>query len=729
MNKPVFTLLLFSAATVALTAQTKKLTLEDIWSKPVFKMETVPGMQSMKNGVEYCAMSDDGRLMRYDYATGNDLGEIFNNADIKNTDGTTLKYDNFKFSPDESKVLLATATEFIYRHSTIEENFVYDIATKTTKRLSVNGKQRLATFSPDGKHIAFVRDNNIFITHLENGQEEQVTRDGEKNKIINGGTDWVYEEEFALPNGLYWSPDSKKLAFYKFDESAVKEFSMAMYGTLYPGEYTYKYPKAGETNSTVSIHIYDLEKKNTLPVDVGPEKDQYIARIKWTNDPNQLTLYRLNRLQNKGELLLANASTGMHQVLLTETSDKYIEVGNELTFLADGKNFIWSSERSGRKHLYLCSLDGKTMKQLTSGDFNVITFYGVNEKTKTFYYQSNEEGAVTRTVYSQQLNGSDSNRNKKTRLSERRGSNSAQFSRGMNFYIHTYSSANIPNYITLHNAAGKRIKVLKSNADLQKKTKEYGFVNKTFFTFKNSTGTELNGWMMKPADFDSTKKYPVYMFVYGGPGRTTVNDAWEGADFYWHQFLSQNGYIVVSVDNRGTEYRGTAFKQATYMQMGRADVDDQIDAAKYLGTLGYVDKTRIGIQGWSYGGYMSAMCLMRGGEYFKAGIAVAPVTNWRYYDSIYTERYMGLPKDNAKGYDDNAPTGNAKNLNDPFLLIHGTADDNVHFQHSVELVNALINANKQFEFYMYPDKNHGIRGGNARLHLYTKVFAFIQENL
>ncbi len=724
MNKPVIALLLFSAAFTATSAQYKKITLDDIWGKSVFKTETVSMMQSMKNGVEYCAMSDDGRLLRYDYATGNELGVIFSNADIINTDGTTLKYDNFTFSPDENKVLLATATEYIYRRSTIEENFIFDIATKTTKRLSVNGKQRLATFSPDGKHIAFVRNNNIFITHLENGQEEQVTRDGEKNKIINGGTDWVYEEEFALTKGLEWSPDSKKLAFYKFDESAVKEFSMTMYGTLYPGDYTYKYPKAGETNSTVSIHIYDTDKKQIQPVDVGPEKDQYIARIKWTNNPNQLTLFRLNRLQNKGELLLVNAATGTNEVILTETSDKYIEVGNELTFLADGKTFIWSSERSGRKHLYRCSLDGKTMTQLTSGDFNVITFYGVNEKTKTFYYQSNEEGTVTRTVYSQQLNSS-----KKTRLSERRGTNSAQFSRGLNFYINTYSSANVPNYITLHNASGKRIKMLKSNADLQKKTQEYGFVNKTFFTFKNSTGTELNGWMMKPADFDSTKKYPVYMFVYGGPGRTTVNDAWEGADFYWHQFLTQNGYIVVSVDNRGTEYRGTAFKQATYMQMGRADVDDQIDAAKYLGTLRYVDKTRIGIQGWSYGGYMSAMCLMRGGEYFKAGIAVAPVTNWRYYDSIYTERYMGLPKDNAKGYDENAPTGNAKNLNDPFLLIHGTADDNVHFQNSVELVNALVNANKQFDFYMYPDKNHGIRGGNARLHLYTKVFAFIQQNL
>lgn len=724
MNKHVIALLLFSAACTATSAQYKKITLDEVWGKPVFKSESVAMMQSLKNGVEYCAMSDDGRLLRYDYATGKELGVIFNNADIKNTDGTPLKYDNFTFSPDEKKVLLATATEYIYRRSTIEENFIFDIATKTTKRLSLTGKQRLATFSPDGKQIAFVRDNNIFITNLENGEEEQVTRDGVKNKIINGGTDWVYEEEFALTKGLEWSPDSKKIAFYKFDESAVKEFSMTMYGTLYPGEYTYKYPKAGETNSTVSIHVYDLEKKNTLPVDVGPEKDQYIARMKWTNNPGQLTLYRLNRLQNKGELLLVNAGSGMHQVILTESSDKYIEVGNELTFLADGKSFIWSSERSGRKHLYRCTLDGKTMTQLTSGDFNVITFYGVNEKSKTFYYQSNEEGAVTRTVYSQQLGSG-----KKTKLSQRKGTNNAQFSRGMNFYINTYSNANRPPLITLHNATGNEVMALKTNAALQKQAVEYSFVQKTFFTFKNSTGTELNGWMMKPADFDSTKKYPVYMFVYGGPGRTTVNDAWEGADFYWHQFLTQNGYIVVSVDNRGTEYRGTAFKQATYMQMGRADVDDQIDAAKYLGTLRFVDKTRIGIQGWSYGGYMSAMCLMRGGEYFKAGIAVAPVTNWRYYDSIYTERYMGLPKDNAKGYDENAPTGNAKNLNDPFLLIHGTADDNVHYQNSVELVNALINANKQFDYYMYPDKNHGIRGGNARLHLYTKVFSFIKENL
>lgn len=724
MNNRLFSVLLLSAACTVVNAQQKKLTLEDVWLKPIFKTELVSNMQSLKNGVQYCAMNDEGLLMRYDYATGAEAGVIFANADIKNGDGARLAYDNFVFSPDENLLLLATATEHIYRHSTIEENYIFDIAAKTTKRLSLNGKQRLASFSPDGKHIAFVRGNNLFVTHLDNGTEEQITRDGEMNKIINGGTDWVYEEEFALTKGYEWSPDSRKIAFYKFDESQVKEFSMPMYGTLYPGEYTYKYPKAGETNSVVSIHIYDLDKKQIQPVETGPEKDQYIAYIRWNKTSDQLAMYRLNRLQNKGELLMGNAANGKSKVILTENSKKYLEVGIGPRFLEDGKTFIWSSERSGRQHLYLYSTSGSSLRQLTQGDYDVIAFYGVDEKTKTFFYQSNEGAAETRTVYSAGLGGG-----VKKKLSEKRGTNNAQFSTGMKFYINTWTDANTPAYITLHQADGKLVKLLKDNAALKTLTEEYGFVKKEFFTFKNSTGTMLQGWMMKPADFDKTKKYPVYMFVYGGPGRTTVNDEWDIANLYWHQFLTQNGYIVVSVDNRGTQYRGTAFKQATYMQMGKADVDDQVDAAKYLGALPYVDKTRIGIQGWSYGGYMSAMCLMRAGEYFKAGIAVAPVTNWRYYDSIYTERYMGLPKDNAKGYDENSPTGNAAKLNDPFLLIHGTADDNVHYQNSVELVNALINANKQFDFYMYPDKNHNIRGGNARFHLYTKVFDFIQKNL
>lgn len=724
MNNRLFSLLLLSAACTAATAQSKKLTIEDVWLKPIFKTELVSNMQSLKNGVQYCAMNDEGLLMRYDYATGAEAGVIFNNADIKNTAGEKLNYADFVFSPDESQLLLATAVEHIYRRSTIEENYIFDIATKTTKRLSVNGKQRLASFSPDGKHIAFVRGNNLFVTHLENGTEEQITRDGEMNKIINGGTDWVYEEEFALTKGYEWSPDSRKIAFYKFDESQVKEFSMPMYGTLYPGEYTYKYPKAGEANSIVSIHIYDLEKKQIQPVDIGPEKDQYIAYIRWNKTSDQLAMYRLNRLQNKGELLMGNAANGKSKVILTENSKKYLEVGIGPQFLEDGKTFIWLSERSGHKHLYLYSVSGSSLRQLTQGDYDVITFYGVDEKAKTFFYQSNEGAAETRTVYSAGLGGG-----VKKKLSEKRGTNNAQFSTGMKFYINTWTNANTPAYITLHQADGKLVKLLKDNAALKTLTEEYGFTKKEFFTFKNSTGTMLQGWMMKPADFDAAKKYPVYMFVYGGPGRTTVNDEWDIANLYWHQFLTQNGYIVVSVDNRGTEYRGTAFKQATYMQMGKADVDDQIDAAKYLGTLPYVDKNRIGIQGWSYGGYMSAMCLMRGSAYFKAGIAVAPVTNWRYYDSIYTERYMGLPKDNAKGYDENAPTGNAAKLEDPFLLIHGTADDNVHYQNSVELVNALVAANKQFDFFIYPDKNHSMRGGNAKYHLYTKVFDFIQKNL
>jgi len=718
----IFLFLLLSAFTV--NAQRKSLNLQEIWGKPVFRTEAVWGMNSMKDGLHYTALSAEGDLEKFDYKSGKKISTIFKGGDLKAQDGSALDYEEFVLSPDETKLIFSTSVEHIYRHSSIEENYVYDLKTKGMRRLSTGGKQRLATFSPDGKKIAFVRGNNLFVTDLESWKEEQITSDGATNKIINGGTDWVYEEEFALEKGLAWSPDSKKISFYKFDESRVKEFMMPTYGTLYPGEYRYKYPKAGEENAIVSIHVYDLATKKTQPVDVGQETDQYIARMKWTRDPNKFVLYRLNRLQNKGELLMADAGTGRTSVILTETSDTYIEVYDHLTFLPDGKTFLWSSERDGRLQLYHYALDGKLIRQLTSGNFDVIAFYGIDEKTKTIFYQSNEESPVTRTVYSIKLDGSG-----KKKLSARKGTNSAQFSSGMQYYINTWSDANTPYYITLNSADGREIKMLKDNSALKQKIQEYGFAKKEFFTFKNSSSTELHGWMIKPTPFDPTRNYPVYMFVYGGPGHNTVNDQWETGDFYWHQFLAQQGYIVVSVDNRGTEYRGAEFKKCTYGQMGKLETQDQIDAAKYVGGLPNVDKSRIGIQGWSYGGYMSSMCLMQGAEYFKMAIAVAPVTNWRYYDSIYTERYMGLPKDNARGYDDNAPTGNVSKMRGKFLLVHGTADDNVHFQNSVELVSALVEANKQFEFYIYPDKNHSIRGGNARLHLYTKIWDFVKANL
>lgn len=724
-------LVAFAAPAVgfAQTTATKSITLEDIWTKGTFRSEGVFGIRSMNSGTQYTAfdVTNTGTaLKKYDYATGKETGTVFKSADLKPTGSDkAIEVEDYTFSPDETKILISTETEHIYRYSTREENYVLDLKTNKLSRLSTGGKQRLATFSPDGKKVAFVRDNNLFLVDLSSNTESQITTDGLWNHIINGGTDWVYEEEFTLPNGIFWSPDSKHLAFYRFDESAVKEFSMTMYeNNLYPSQYSYKYPKAGETNSIVSIYVYDLASKTSKHVDVGDEKDQYIPRIQWTQDANKLCVTRMNRLQNKLELLMADATTGSTSVFFTETSDTYIEIYDHLTFMPDKKSFLWSSDMDGHQHFYLYDMNGQKIRQITSGDWDIIDFKGMDAKTQTLYYISNEESAIKRALYSIKIDGTG-----KKKLSQRSGSNAADFSTGMKYYINTFSDANTPNLITLHDASGKQIKVLKDNAKLNATIKEYGFTKKEFFTFTNSSGTSLNGWMMKPANFDATKKYPVYMYVYGGPGHNTVVDSWGSSDYCWHQFLTQHGYIVVSVDNRGTEYRGKAFKKCTYGQMGKLETEDQIDAANYLKSQSYVDGSRIGMQGWSYGGYMSALCITKGASVFKTGISVAPVSNWRYYDSIYTERYMGLPQKNASGYDDNSPINHMSKLTGKFLLIHGTADDNVHFQNSVELIDALQKANKQFDLMVYPDKNHSIFGGTSRLNLYTKVWNFTQANL
>jgi dipeptidyl-peptidase-4 len=731
MNK-LFTyiaaLLLVSASA---QQQTKSITLEDIWQKGTFRAQYSPRFQSLKDGEHYIDYADTGIVkepayVSCEYKTGKQTAVIFKLSELV-PEGMTkaVKMDDYQLSPDETRMLVSTETEHIYRYSTSVTNYVFDLKTKKMFPLSNGGKQRLAQFSPDGKKVAFVRDNNIFVADLDTRQESQVTSDGEWNKVINGGTDWVYEEEFALPNGMYWSPDSKRIAFYRFDESRVKEFEMTIYGEgLYPSIYSYKYPKAGEDNSIVTIHIYDLSTKQVIPVDIGSETNQYIPRVKWTTDPNSLCVFRMNRLQNKLEMLLANASTGTTKIIYTESDEKYIEINDVLTFLPDRKSFIWSSDKDGYQHLYLMGMDGKQITQLTSGQWDVVEFYGYDPKKKLVYYQSNEGNTVQRSVWCVGINGKG-----KKKLSVKEGFNDAAFSEGMKYFINTWSNSNTPYYVTLHSADGKQVKVIRDNSALAAKARDYGFVNKVFFTVTDRDGISLNGWMIKPAKMESGKKYPVLQVVYGGPGHNTVNDMWEGADYYWHQMLAQQGYIVVSVDNRGTEYRGAKFKKSTYGQMGKLESADQIDVAKYLGSLPYVDASRIGIWGWSYGGYMSSLCLGVGADFFKMAIAVAPVGNWRFYDSIYTERYMGLPKDNAKGYDEFSPDHNMDKIRGKLLLVHGTADDNVHFQNSVSLTNALIDNNKQFDFYMYPDKNHSIRGGNARFHLYTKMTDYLKANL
>lgn len=722
------------AAAISLFAQ-KTISLEDIWKNNTFKVDYTGGFSGMKDGehyMDFAKVDGDDAYVKCEYKTGKQVAVLFKLKELvlegdQSNGGTaqTITMDDMQMSPTEDKVLISNETEHIYRYSTKVVNYVFDLKTKKMFPLSTGGKQRLAQFSPDGKSVAFVRDNNIFVVDLATRKETQVTMDGEWNKIINGGTDWVYEEEFTLPNGMYWSPDSKKIAFYRFDESRVKEFEMTMYNTgLYPQPYSYKYPKAGEENSIVTVHIYDLATKQIIPVDVGAETDQYIPRVMWTHDPNTLAFLRMNRLQNFEEMILANATDGTSKVIYTEKSDKYLEIYDPIIFLPDGKSFLWGSDMDGNVHCYNIGLDGKIINQVTKGNWDITDAYGYDETTKTVFYQSNEGNDVQRNVYSVKLDGTG-----KKKLSTRPGSNGATFSTGMKYYLNTWSDANTPYYITLNSADGKEIKVMNDNKDLIQKTKDYGFAKKEFFTMKDRDGVVLNGWMIKPAKLDANKKYPVLQYVYGGPGSNTVVDVWSGSDFYWYQMLAEQGVIVVSVDNRGTEFRGRDFKKCTYGQMGKLESADQIDVAKYLGTLPYVDKNRIGIWGWSYGGYMSSLCLAVGADVFKMAIAVAPVTSWRFYDSIYTERYMGLPKDNAHGYDDFSPINNMDKLKGHLLLVHGTGDDNVHFQNSIALVNALIDANKQFDYYIYPDRNHSIRGGNSRIHLYTKMTSFIAANL
>lgn len=714
-----------------LSAQKKNITIEDIWKTGTFRSNGVYGLASMNDGMHYSAFGNtdkDAFILRYEYAKLAKPDTILKESQLK-IDGKAIAIDNYSFSPDETKLLVSSETEQIYRHSTRENYYVYDRKTKTTTAVTTGEKQSYASFSPDGTRVGFVRGNNIFIKDLASGKETQVTTDGKFNSIINGATDWVHEEEFAFSVAYFWSPDSKKIAYYKFDESNVKEFSFNEFNNqLYPTEYKFKYPKAGEANSVVTIHTYDLATAGDKLMDIGKETDQYIPRIKWTKDPNTLSIVRMNRHQNKLELMMANASSGTTSIVYTEANDTYIDIhegeGDYVYFTADGKNFIIQSEKDGFNHIYLYDMSGKLVNQVTKGNWDVVELKGIDEKTKTVFYIASETTATEKDVYSVKLDGSG-----KKKVSAEKGTHAPEFSSGMKYYIDIFSSANTPPVYSIVNAEGRQVRVLENNAALAAKMKEYEISPKELFMFKTSEGVELNAWMIKPANFDANKKYPVFLTFYGGPGRNMVNNAFDGRDYYWHQLLAEKGYIVMCVDNRGTLYRGTAFKKCTYKQLGKLEVADQIETAKYLATLSFVDKDRIGTFGWSYGGYLSSLCITKGADYFKTAIAVAPVTNWRYYDNIYTERFMSLPQENASGYDDNSPINHVDKLKGKYLLIHGSGDDNVHVQNSMEMINALVKANKQFDLFVYPDRNHSIYGGNTRLHLYTKMTDFILNNL
>lgn len=715
-----------SFISVSVMAQ-KTLSVEDIWSKYAFMPKGAQGFNAMKDGIHYTDLEQEGNnqnIVKYDLKSGKKVAVLVKGENVKVGD-KAIDISSYSFSPDETKLFFSTDAEGIYRRSATELNYVYDLKTGKTTELSSNGKQMFATFSPNGNKVAFVRDNNLFIKDLDANKETQVTFDGKNNEIKNGWADWVYEEEFSKANYFEWNADGSKLAFVRFDESRVKEYSFDTYNNnLYPDKVTFKYPKAGEDNSILSVHIYDLASAKTNTVDIGKETDIYIPRIQWTTDKNTLSVQRMNRLQNKLELLYANAIDGSTKAVLTEESKTYIDITDDLTFLPNNKGFIWSSEKDNFNHLYHYDNNGKLIKQITSGNWDVISFKGFDEKTNTLFYISTENGQINRDIYSIKLDGSS-----KKRLSTQDGTSDAEFSKGFKYYVSSYSNANTPHVYELHSADGKLIKVLEDNADLKAKMKEYTLSKKEFFTFKTSEGVELNGWMMKPHNFDPNKKYPVYMFAYNGPGSNECNNAWETFDFWWHSLLNQEGYMVVCVDGRGTLGRGREFKHSTYLQLGKLETIDQIETAKYLGSLSYVDKNRIGFQGWSFGGYLASLLISKGADHFKAAIAVAPVTNWKWYDNIYTERFLRKPADNKSGYEDNSPVNFTKKIKGKFLLVHGSGDDNVHYQNAMELAASLVKNNVPFDFMTYPNKNHGIYGGYTRTHLYNKMLKFVKENL
>jgi dipeptidyl-peptidase-4 len=721
-SNQLLTIFLF-ICTLAVAQQ--KITVEDIYTG-AFRAKGMDELQSLKNTNQYTVLNFDRptRTMQidlYDFATLNKIATLI---DTKNHKDLAGGIDSYSFNSDEKMILIASNSNQIFRHSFTADYFLYDTVSKELTKL-FDFQVQEPTFSPDGKMIAYAKENNLFVYDIATKKSTPITNDGKKNAIINGITDWVYEEEFAFVRAFDWSKDSKKIAYIRFDESQVPEFSMSVFHKdLYPKVETFKYPKAGEKNSEVSLHIYDVATASKKDVNLSNYSDFYIARMKWTNDANILCAQVLNRHQDNLDLLFIDGKTAVAKVALNEKDKAYIDVTDNLTFLKDN-SFIWTSEKDGFNHIYLYDNTGKLKNQVTKGNWEVTNYYGFDEKNKTVYYESVENGSINRDVYRIQLDGKN-----KVRLSSQTGTNSATFSPNFQFYINKYSSATQATIYTLNESkAGKQVKVIENNEALMTKLKAYNLPSKEFFVLKTEKGHSLNAWMIKPKDFDPTKKYPVFMYQYSGPGSQQVNNDWNGTDDYWFMMLTQQGYIVACVDGRGTGFKGAEFKKCTQKDLGKFEVEDQIDAAKVFGSYAYVDKARIGIFGWSYGGFMSSNCLFKGNDVFKMAIAVAPVTNWRFYDSIYTERYLQTPQENANGYDLNSPINYVDKLKGKFLLIHGSADDNVHVQNSMQMIEALIQANKQFDSQIYPDKNHGIYGGKTRIQLYNKMTNFIKDNL
>ena len=706
----------------ALVAQTKEITNKEIWNFE-FSSERLEEIHPLTTVSQYTVLEVDRRtrtskVVSYDYATANVTEEIVNSA----TSALVPFFTSYSFSKDEKKLLLESETEPIYRRSKRAKYFVYDRTTNKTSLL-FGSKIQEPKFSPDGSKVAFVFERNLYVKDLGANSIEQITSDGSEH-IINGLSDWVYEEEFGFVRAFDWNADGSALAFMQFDETLVPTYSMDVIGdNLYPFPYTFKYPKAGETNSVVGLYLYSLADKNVTSILLGDEKPYYIPRIKFSPNKNKLMVQTINRHQNHLQLWSYDIQQRTAQVILEERENTYVDVHDNLKFLKD-ESFLWTSERDGYNHIYHYKADGTLKKQLTQGDWEVTRFFGVQEKTKEVYYASVEPGSTERAVYSVKLNGS-----RKRALSPENGTNGVAFSADYKYYIHTFEDSNTPTQYNLRSTeTGKIIRPIEDNANLKNKLSNYSLSTKEFSTIEIN-GNELNMWMIKPKDFDPNKKYPLLMYQYSGPGSQKVANSWNDTNDFWHQSLVQKGYIVACVDGRGTGFKGTAFKKVTYKQLVHFETLDQIEVARKLGQKPFIDAERIGIWGWSYGGHMSTNCILKGNDVFSLAIAVAPVTSWRFYDTIYTERFMRTPQENPEGYDLNSPFNYPELLKGDYLLIHGSGDDNVHLQNTMRMAEALVQANKPFELMIYPDKNHGIYGGRTRLHLYNKMSNFILNKL
>lgn len=690
----------------------QEITLDKIYSG-YYRGKGISGISSLKNGEEY-AVIESGGITKYSYKTTQKNGSIVEG-----------RFQSYTFNDDESKILLLKDSKSIYRHSFLGKFDVKDL--KSGKVISLNNGNFVLepTFSPDGNKVAFVSDNNLFYQDLNSGKITQITSDGKKNSILNGLADWVYEEEFGHAKLYEWTKNSDAIVFVKSNESEVPEMMIPIYGKqLYPSEMRFKYPKAGEKNSVVSAQLYRLDSSKTIALNLSNFKNYYIPDVYKTAKADEIILITSERLQNASDVLKVNTKTGNITKLFTESDKRWIDTDNVTLEFLDDNSFIWGAERDGNRHLYWYNEDGKLKKQITKGNWEVTNYYGYNPKTKEVFIQTTQEGSINKVISKVNINSG-----KVTLLSEKTGTNSANFSHNYNYFIETSSSAAKPYTYVLKDGNGKTLKELQNNEEQLKKLQADNMVTKEFFTIPNEAGDQMNAWIMKPKDFDPNKKYPLFMFQYSGPGSQQVTNSWDQGNGLWFNHLVQKGYIVACVDGRGTGYKGTEFKKVTYLNLGKYEIEDQIAAAKWFGKQSYINKDRIGIFGWSFGGYMASLALTKGADVFKTGIAVAPVTNWRYYDSVYTERFMRTPQENPAGYDDNSPTSYAELLKGKFLLIHGTADDNVHFQNSMEFAEALIQNKKQFEFMAYPDKNHGIAGGQTRAQLYQKMTDFLLNNL